>query len=439
VFAQHCEAEELYPLFSDGTYTADSFASDMDADDQWVVVGAHADNQAGNTAGAAYIYDIDTGALLRKLVPSDLQPGDWFGQRVAIDDQVIAVSSTREDHSPTRSGSVYLFRAQDGELIRKIPAPDSVLYESRFGSGLAIHGNLLAVSAVRGRIGSQSPIVYIYKVDSGELVTSFVPEGAAGFDSIIGAEVEVNQGQVVVRWSAQRFSTNDVVYRIVVHDTVSGEYRYALMPPGSPDVDRITGSIAVDDQRIVLGNFRRSDDFAALSEVHIFDAYSGQHLREIIREDPVPYSSFGHGLALSRAYIAVGATPGDDVSSGAVELYHIDASERVAQVLTADEQVGFDSFGSQVKIVGDRMIVTGYGNDNDGTFSGSGAVFELPCFSESICNADMDGSGELNYFDIALYLQYFHMASPAADLNMDGKINFFDVITFLKDYLNDCV
>jgi len=440
VSAQPCDPDELYTLFSDGSYYADSFASDMDADDEWVVVGAPSDNEFGQSAGAAYVFDLQAGVLLHKLMPDDLEAGDRFGHSVEIENQIIAVSSIGDEHTSTRTGSVYLFEAQSGDLIRKIPVPEGFVYETSFGRGLALHENLLVVSAIRGRCctRSQAAVVYLYDVDSGELIRSFVPEGASAFDSIHSAKVLLNQEQVVVGWSAQRFSSNDVIYRVVVHDIASGGFRYALMPPGSPDEDRITGSIAVDDQRIVLGNFRRNEDLTVSPEVHIFDADTGQHIQELVREDPVPYSSFGTGLALSGAYIALGVTPGNEISSGAVDLFSLDTLARVGRVLTADQQVGFDSFGANIRIVGDRLVVTGFGNDNDGTYSGSGAVFELACLDESICDADLDRNGELNYFDVALFLQQYQSDSPSADLNGDGLINFYDVAEFLKIYQQGC-
>ena len=440
VSAQSCEPDELYSLFSDGSYDSDSFASDMDADDECVVVGAPSDNEFGHNAGAAYVFDIHTGSLLHKLMPDDLEPGDRFGHTVEIENQIIAVSSIGDEHTSTRRGSVYLFEAQSGDFIRKITVPEGSVYETGFGRGLALHEDLLAVSAIRGNCcsRSQAAVVYLYDVESGDLIRSFVPEGASAFDSVNSAMVLLNEEQLVVRWSAQLFSTNEVVYRVVVHDAANGEFIYALMPPGSPDQDRITGSIAVDDQRIVLGNFRRNEDLTVSPEIHIFDADSGQHIQELVRDDPVPYSSFGTGLALSGSYIALGVTPGNEISSGAVELFSLDTFARVGRVLTADQTVGFDSFGSNISIAGDRLVVMGYPNDNDGTFSGSGAVFELACLDESVCDADLDGNGELNFFDVALFLQQFQSGSPAADLNGDGMINFYDVAEFLDLFIQQC-
>lgn len=436
VSAQSCEPDELYSLFSDGSYSADIFASDMDADGEWIIVGAPSDNEFGFNAGAAYVFDIQTGALLHKLMPDDLEAGDRFGYTVEIERHIIAVSSIRDEHTSTRKGSVYLYEAQSGELIRKISVPEGFSYETSFGRGLAFYENVLVVSAIRGRYGSQSAVLYLFDVESGKILSTFVPEGAVAFDSINHIGVGLNQDQIVVKWAAQRL--NDVIYRVVVHDALDGAFRYALTPPDFPDMDRINGSIAVDDQRIVLGNFRRSEDLTVSPEIHIFDADSGQHIQELVREDPVPFSSFGTGLELSGSFLAVGATPGNEVSSGVVYVYDLGSSERVAEVLTSDQRVGFDYFGTMISIVGTRMVVAGYPNDNDDTFTGSGAAFELPCLGESICDADLDENGELNYFDVALFLEQFQLSSPAADLNGDGIINFYDVAEFLSLFIQQC-
>ncbi len=51
------------------------------------------------------------------------------------------------------------------------------------------------------------------------------------------------------------------------------------------------------------------------------------------------------------------------------------------------------------------------------------------CVSE--CAADMNGDGELNFFDVSDYLAAYGASDTAADFNGDGEFNFFDVSAFL--------
>jgi hypothetical protein len=55
-----------------------------------------------------------------------------------------------------------------------------------------------------------------------------------------------------------------------------------------------------------------------------------------------------------------------------------------------------------------------------------------------ICPADMDEDGQVNFFDVSLYLNLFQKMDPAADFNADGQFNFFDVSAFLDAYGQEC-
>jgi len=57
---------------------------------------------------------------------------------------------------------------------------------------------------------------------------------------------------------------------------------------------------------------------------------------------------------------------------------------------------------------------------------------------ESECPADLDGNGELNFFDISLFLGAFNIQDPSADINNDGAWNFFDVSQFITLYNQGC-
>lgn len=54
------------------------------------------------------------------------------------------------------------------------------------------------------------------------------------------------------------------------------------------------------------------------------------------------------------------------------------------------------------------------------------------------CVADWTNDGELNFFDVAGFLQDFNDMDPSADLAVDGEFNFFDVAAFLQAFADGC-
>jgi hypothetical protein len=81
-----------------------NFGGAVAIDNSMLVVSDISDNELGTNAGAAYLFNADTGDQIAKLLPSDGAPGTAFGSAVSIDNGIIAVSS-----NPVGTGAVYIF------------------------------------------------------------------------------------------------------------------------------------------------------------------------------------------------------------------------------------------------------------------------------------------------------------------------------------------
>lgn len=76
-----------------------------------IIVGAYQDDTGATNAGSAYLFDGNTGALLKSFNNPAPSNNDQFGWSVAISDvDDIAIGSILEDTIASNSGSVYLFR-----------------------------------------------------------------------------------------------------------------------------------------------------------------------------------------------------------------------------------------------------------------------------------------------------------------------------------------
>jgi subtilisin-like proprotein convertase family protein len=54
------------------------------------------------------------------------------------------------------------------------------------------------------------------------------------------------------------------------------------------------------------------------------------------------------------------------------------------------------------------------------------------------CTPDLNGDGDLNFFDVSAFLSAYNDQDPSADFNADGLYNFFDVSQFLAAYADGC-
>lgn len=55
-----------------------------------------------------------------------------------------------------------------------------------------------------------------------------------------------------------------------------------------------------------------------------------------------------------------------------------------------------------------------------------------------VCEADLDGNGQLDFFDISGFLVFYQLGDSTADFTGDGQLNFFDVSAFLNAFNAGC-
>jgi len=73
------------------------------------------------------------------------------------------------------------------------------------------------------------------------------------------------------------------------------------------------------------------------------------------------------------------------------------------------------------------------------TFNFAQAVVAIaPSEGLTTCPADYDTSGDLNFFDVAVFLNLFVDRLPAGDTNGDGSFDFFDVQRFIDLFNTGC-
>jgi FG-GAP repeat protein len=89
------------------------YATSVDLDGNLAIVGAKFDDDSGDSSGSVYAYRQDGGVWFHegKFTTSDGQPGDRFGQAIALSGELV-ISSAYHDDDPIngdQSGSAYIF------------------------------------------------------------------------------------------------------------------------------------------------------------------------------------------------------------------------------------------------------------------------------------------------------------------------------------------
>ena len=322
-----CTSDLLAPSINSG------FGASVAASGDRIVVGAPVDPTTVIAGGAATIFVRDAdGAWLTEetLAPTGLTIGNRFGTQVAIDGDVLAVATFLEE--------VYVFR-YDAMLEawveeQLLEASDGAL-EDGFGQSLALSGSRLIVGAPNdddGGDGSGSAYVFDY-------------------NDIIGEWIE-----------SQKLTASDATAD-----------------------DQFGAFVALDGDVAAIGAPAAEGGTAASGAAYVFrlDAMTDSFSEEEIlsASDGATDDLFGT-VVLDGEWLAVGA-PGNG-TGGAVYAYRLDAmsgSFAGEQKLVATVSAG-DDFGSSVALdTASALIVAAVpGADIGGTDQGRGVAFRLDGF-----------------------------------------------------------
>jgi peptidase C10-like protein/FG-GAP repeat protein/CARDB protein/pre-peptidase/Calx-beta domain-containing protein len=105
--------DEIKLTASDGA-ADDRFGYSVATDGDNIVIGAHYDDDNGDSSGSAYLYHWNGTAYDEtKLVALDSATDDFFGYSVAISDDNIVIGAYHDDDNGDDSGSAYIYKLSD--------------------------------------------------------------------------------------------------------------------------------------------------------------------------------------------------------------------------------------------------------------------------------------------------------------------------------------
>lgn len=192
------------------------FGEALDVSGGLLVVGDYGNDQRGVDAGAAYVFEAEAGFWneVAKLAPAELEAGDQFGLAVAADEDWVLVGSWNDDDAGQEAGAVYVFHdAGSGwQLVDKLLASDAAPFAS-FGGSLALDYPYAVVGAhYEDSAADNAGAVYVlrhYGTTWHEVAKLTSPHAAAGGG--FGFDVDVSGEHLIV--SQLQSPTFTAVYR----------------------------------------------------------------------------------------------------------------------------------------------------------------------------------------------------------------------------------
>ena len=157
--------QEQTLIASDGA-EGDNFGTSVAVSGNRIIVGANADDNGGSSSGSAYVFEWNgtTWSELSRLNPSDPWPGDEFGIDVDIAGPLAVIGAYRNDDDGTDSGAAYLFEYANSSWQQrtKLLASDAN-FRDHFGNSVAIDGSIVAVGSFnQGTTGARDGAAYLF-------------------------------------------------------------------------------------------------------------------------------------------------------------------------------------------------------------------------------------------------------------------------------------
>ena len=258
---------------SDGT-SGDRLGWSVDVSGNLIAAGARYEDLSGNSnVGAAYLFRRETNGTvteLAKLVHEDPQSGDYFGEAIAVGNNVVAVGASYDDvvvsgSNRSDAGSVTLFKVDAaGNVTRAmtLTAPNPNQSSAFFGNSLAISGDVVAVGEYRRNNSgaNYSGRTYLYKLnaDGTAQLTATINSPTPTYHGYFGYSVALDGDRLAVgayQENSETATKAGVAYVYKVKADGSATLLEVLTHPNGKQDDRLGMSVGVSGRNVVTGAY----------------------------------------------------------------------------------------------------------------------------------------------------------------------------------------
>jgi len=377
---------EMNKLLTNDANSYDSFGESVAISGDIAIVGAYGDDDNGTRSGSAYVYEKnDNGTWIQiiKLLATDASEYDYFGRSVAISDKTIIIGAYRDNDS---RGSVYIFeKDENGAWLEtsKLAAPDAATSDY-FGSSVGISGDTAIVGAYGDDEGStETGSAYVFqKAGDGSWTCMSKLRAIDYFQyDYFGASVAISGDIAIIGayGNDDNGSESGSAYIFTRESNGSWSEASKLLASDANISDHFSSSVAISGNRAVIGAYGNNN---SKGSAYIFTRDingSWTETSKLTAPDAEDNDYFGGSVAISGDHVIVGSYGDDDngSSSGSVYIYTINTDGTWVQFnkSIASDANSNDYFGRSVSIGDSHIIVGAYGDDDDGSASGSAYTY----------------------------------------------------------------
>lgn len=272
-------------------------------------------------SAAAYLFDGDTGTLLKSFVNPSSNRNLLFGSSVEALGNNILIAAPDDDREAPDDGAVYLFDGNTGALLQTFldPTPDNFDW---FGYSLAAVGNNVLIGAPFGNTaGANAAAAYLFDSTTGALLQTFLNPTPGEHDSF-GISVAAAGNNVLI--GAPGTPAAGAAY---LFDSTTGALLQTFLNPTLDVFEGFGSPIVAVGNNVLIGAPFHNTSVENSGAAYLFDGSTGALLQTYLNPKPESegygYSQgdfFGSSLAAVGNNIIIGA-PSDNEAAGAVYLF----------------------------------------------------------------------------------------------------------------------
>ena len=369
--------EHFLQIFPDDPAVGKFFGKSLAIEDGVLIVGAIGDLDNGSNSGAVYLFDLLTGVQLFKLTANDGETFDDFGFAVAVDNGIVAVGAIGDDDMGDAAGAVYLFDVTTGAFLRKIHASDGGDLDF-FGLSISIDNDTILIGAPRTVFFGNDGAAYVFDVSSGVQENKFQPatlQLAGEFGQTV-----LLQGDIVVVGSPGRHGNDGSVF---VFDLPSGDlgYEKSAFFSGFGEHEQFGSSLALDFGFLVVGSPRTdwsNNQGESAGYVKVYNVVNGSLIDNVPPRWFGDYGNFGSSVAIQNGKIITGAPGVNGIAqeSGRAYVYNLFTGTNGATIDPPYVDPVLENFGWAIAAGDGIMAVSANKNDVHGDNAGIAHLFD---------------------------------------------------------------
>jgi cysteine-rich repeat protein len=342
-----------------------------------MLVGAPEDAVGGIPAGAAYLVQSDTGAVVNQYVNPSPAVGDGFGSALTAVGDYMVIGAPGDDTAGPDAGAVYVFERHGGLVwsIFGLAAGD------RFGSALARQTTEFLIGAPGADTGApDAGAVYVYDLVQLAIVrTCLAPNPAAG-DAFGSATAVYGNTYLIGAPLADRGATDSGTAYVFDGSmaTTCPFVRELAKPAPVQAGDQFGFAVSGAAGNLLVGAPYGATGAGGPGAAYLFDP-NGVLLATVTNPRPATTDGFGWAVAGQGSNLVIGAPLDDTTATDAGAAFVFDAAGVLLEIVDNPRPGTDGQFGGAVASQGTLVLLGAPGYAGSGAGQGAAYAYRFFC------------------------------------------------------------